>query len=73
VDGMRFPIFPSITPVFAAAAVACSLACTGTAGLAQRGTTMIAIEKMDIGTAPADFDFAGSVTRFDRIEIKPRP
>jgi Galactocerebrosidase, C-terminal lectin domain len=42
---------------FAAAAAACAIACAGSAALAQEGITMIAIEKMNVGSAPADFDF----------------
>ena len=57
-DGKKLSIFPSNKLVFAAAVAACVIACAASAGHAQRGATMIAIEKMDIGTAPADFDFA---------------
>jgi hypothetical protein len=41
-----------------AANALCALACSGSTSFAQRGTTMIAIETMTIGTPPADFDFA---------------
>jgi hypothetical protein len=54
-DGNRLSIFSSNRRVFAAAIVACALA---SAALAQKGTTMIAIEKMDIGKSPAGFEFA---------------
>lgn len=57
-DGSRLSIFPTNRPVFAAAVAACAVACAASAGLAQKGTTMIAIEKMDVGTAPAGFEFA---------------
>jgi hypothetical protein len=59
-DGNRLPIFPSNKRVFVAVSAACAFACAASVALAQtqRGTIMIAIEKMDIGTAPPDFDFA---------------
>jgi hypothetical protein len=57
-DGNRLPVFPSNKLVFVAVIAAYALACAASAALAQRGTTMIAIEKMDIGRAPPDFDFA---------------
>jgi hypothetical protein len=57
-DGNRLPIFPSLKTVFAATAVVCAIAFAGSTSLAQRGTVMIALEKMDVGTAPADFEFA---------------
>src|SRR5450759_23779 len=53
----KLSIFPSNKLVFAAAVAACAIACASSAGLAQKGTPMIAIEKMDVGMAPADFDF----------------
>jgi hypothetical protein len=56
-DGSRLQIFPSLKIFFAATAMACAIAFTNSFGLAQRGTTMIAIEKMNVGTAPADFEF----------------
>jgi glycosyl hydrolase family 59 (putative galactocerebrosidase) len=56
-DGSGLGIFPSNRPIFIAAAVACAVACAGSAVLAQKGAPMIAIEKMDVGAAPADFDF----------------
>src|SRR5450830_74897 len=56
-DGNWVRVFPSIRSIFIAAAVACAIACAGSAVLAQKGAPMIAIEKMDIGAAPADFDF----------------
>jgi hypothetical protein len=57
VDDDKLRISPSNKLFFAAAAVACAIACAGSAELAQEGITMIAIEKMDVGSAPADFDF----------------
>jgi hypothetical protein len=56
-DGSGLGIIPSIRPIFIAAAVACAIACAGSAVLAQKGALMIAIEKMDIGIAPTEFDF----------------
>jgi hypothetical protein len=56
-DGNWLRVFPSIRSIFIAAAVACAIACAGSAVLAQKGAPMIAIEKMDIGAAPANFDF----------------
>lgn len=56
-DGYRLRVFPSIRSIFIAAAVACAIACAGSTVRAQKGTPMIAIEKMDVGMAPADFDF----------------
>ena len=57
-DGNRLSIFPSNKLILAAAVAACTIACAASAGLAQKGTTMIAIEKMDVGKEPAEFDFA---------------
>lgn len=57
-DGNKVSFFPSNKPFFAAAVAACAIACAASAGLAQKGTTMIAIEKMDIGRPPAGFEFA---------------
>jgi hypothetical protein len=57
-DGNRLSIFPSTKLGLAAAIAACAIACAVSAGLAQKGTTMIAIEKMDVGRLPAGFDFA---------------
>ena len=56
--GSRPSVFPSIKLVFAAAGAACAIACAMSAGLAQEGATMIAIEKMDAGKPPAGFEFA---------------
>jgi Galactocerebrosidase, C-terminal lectin domain len=56
VDDDKLWIFPS-NKLFLAAAAACVIACAGSAALAQEGITMIVIEKMDVGSAPADFDF----------------
>jgi hypothetical protein len=55
-DEDKLSIFPSNKLFFAAAIAACTIACAGWAVLAQEGTRMIAIEKMDVGSAPADFD-----------------
>jgi len=50
--------FASASRNLAAAAFACVIACGGSAGLSQTGVTMIAIDKMTVGAAPADFEFA---------------
>jgi hypothetical protein len=57
-DGNRLSLFPFNKLGFAVAGVACVIACALSAGLAQQGTTMIAIEKMDVGMPPASFEFA---------------
>jgi hypothetical protein len=51
-----FTSLPS-KPIFAAA-VAGAIACATTAGLTQTGVIMIALDKMTVGAAPADFEFA---------------
>src|SRR5476649_1071635 len=57
-DGNRLSQFPLNKFGFAAALAACAIACAASAGLAQQRTTMISIEKMDVGKAPAGFEFA---------------
>ena len=57
-DGSRLFTFIPIKHILAAAALAGAIACMGTAGLTQTGVTMIAIDKMIVGAAPADFEFA---------------
>jgi hypothetical protein len=57
VDDDKLRVSPFNNLFFAAAAVACAIACAGSAALAQEGITMIVIEKMNVGSAPADFDF----------------
>lgn len=52
------PNFASIRRIFAAIVLACVVACAGPAGFAQTGAIMIAIDKMALGAAPADFEFA---------------
>jgi hypothetical protein len=56
-DEDKLSISPSNKLFFAAAIAACTIACAGWAVLAQEGTRMIPIEKMDVGSAPTDFDF----------------
>jgi hypothetical protein len=58
VDGNRPPNFVSIKHILAASALAGAIACAGSAGFAQTGAIMIAIDKMTVGAAPADFEFA---------------
>jgi len=57
-DGNRLSLFPLNKFGFAAAIAACAIACAASAGLAQQRTTMIAIEKMDVGGPPPSFEFA---------------
>jgi hypothetical protein len=57
VDDDKLSIFPSNKLFFAAAAAACAIAYAGSAALAQEDITMIEIGKMDVGSAPAEFDF----------------
>jgi len=57
-DGSRLFTFIPIKHIFAAAALAGAIASMGTAGLTQTGVTMIAIDKMIVGAAPAGFEFA---------------
>jgi len=57
-DRSRLFTFMPINRIFAAAALAGAIACTGTAGLTQTGAIMVAIDKMTVGAAPADFEFA---------------
>jgi hypothetical protein len=54
VDGNR-PLNSTLIKYIAAA---CALACAGSAGFTQTGVIMIAIDKMTVGAAPADFEFA---------------
>jgi len=51
-------VSPTMRSTCAGTVAACAIACAAALALAQTGTTMIAIEKMDIGTAPAQFEFA---------------
>lgn len=57
-DGIAPPKFASIKRILAATAAACAIVCAGSAGFTQTGAIMIAIDKMTVGTAPADFEFA---------------
>jgi hypothetical protein len=57
-DGKRPAISP-LNKLFLAAAVAfCAIACAASAGFAQKGRTMIALETMEVGSPPAGFEFA---------------
>jgi hypothetical protein len=56
-DRHRLSFSPSIKLVIAGFVAACAVACVATAGLAQKGELVIAIEKMDIGKPPAGFEF----------------
>ena len=57
-DGSRLFTDLPIKNIFAAAALVSAIACAGTARLTQTGVIMIAIDKMNVGAAPADFEFA---------------
>ena len=57
-DRSRLFTFIPTKRTFAAAALVSATACLGTAGLTQTGVIMIAIDKMTVGAAPADFEFA---------------
>ena len=57
-DENRPHAFPFNTSIVAAAAAACAMACVVSLALAQQATTMIAIDKMNVGMPPVDFDFA---------------
>jgi glycosyl hydrolase family 59 (putative galactocerebrosidase) len=58
VDESQSSHFSLIKRGFIATALACAIACQGSAGFTQTGAIVIAIEKMAVGTAPADFEFA---------------
>jgi hypothetical protein len=55
-DQSSLPNDRSIQAFFTAALAACAIACAGLAALAQTGATMIAIDKMEVGAPPADFE-----------------
>jgi hypothetical protein len=57
-DRHRLSSSPLIKLIIADGFAACALACVASAGLAQKGPTMIAIERMDIGSPPAGFEYA---------------
>src|SRR5262245_41510119 len=56
-DGTESQPLPITRPLTAIAA-ACALACVQTSAFAQTGVSMISIDKMTVGMAPADFEFA---------------
>ena len=57
-DRSRLFTFPPIKHIFAAVVLWSTIAGMGTTGLTQTGVIMIAIDKMIVGAAPADFEFA---------------
>jgi len=57
-DGRRDQSFLSIRTVITAGLAACLLALMQTPARAQTGAVMIPVEKMTVGAAPTDFDFA---------------
>jgi hypothetical protein len=57
-DGREHRSFPFIQLISTACLVACILAYAKAPGYTQTGATMIAMETMTAGAAPADFEFA---------------
>jgi hypothetical protein len=57
-DGRPTLPSPIIRMTLVLAAAACGLACVPMAALAETGTSMISTDKMTVGTAPTDFEFA---------------
>ena len=57
-DGSGPSFFSSRNNAVIVALAACALACGGPAALSQSGVTMVVIDKMQAGAAPADFEFA---------------
>src|SRR5712675_1004005 len=57
-DGTKRLDFPSIKRILAATVLACAFACAASAGPAETGAIMIALDKMTPGAAPTDFEFA---------------
>lgn len=57
-DGRRDQSFPSIRMIITAGLAACLLASMHTPARAQTGAIMVPIEKMTVGAAPPDFEFA---------------
>lgn len=57
-DGNRPSIFRMNNMHFAVAIAACAILCAASAGRAQQGTIMIAVEKMDLSAPPPGFEFA---------------
>jgi hypothetical protein len=57
-NGQRPRYFPIIVLVAFAMVVAWTIGTGGSSGLAQSAAMVIAVAKMDVGSIPADFDFA---------------
>src|SRR5262245_12779607 len=57
-DRNRLPLVPTTPPIVTAALAAFTALCAGGMALAQTGAGMITLEKMDVGAAPAEFEFA---------------
>lgn len=57
-DGSSPFDFRSVRHSLVSAAFACVIACAASAGMTQTGAVMIAIDRMNAGAAPADFEFA---------------
>ena len=57
-DGNRPHTFPLAPLILAAVIIAGVIVFAGSDGFSQSATTVIAIAKMEVGTAPADFEFA---------------
>jgi hypothetical protein len=57
-DGHRHCHFPHILLALAALTIAGAIVLFGSDGFSQSSATIVAIAKMEIGVAPADFEFA---------------
>jgi hypothetical protein len=57
-DGREDHSFPFISLISTACLAACAFACANTPAQTQTGATMIALETMKVGSAPAGFEFA---------------
>ncbi len=62
-DNRRSRLSPSIRLILHAAVVACFLTNTAISAFAETGAIMIAIEKLKVGSPPAEFSFALHGTR----------
>jgi uncharacterized membrane protein len=57
-DEARSKLFPIIPLILTAVIVAGLIATSGAEGLSQSAATVIAIASMEVGAAPANFEFA---------------
>lgn len=56
-DGSRPNLFPFIILILAAVIITGAIAISGSEGLSQSAATVVAIARMEVGAAPADFKF----------------